>query len=113
MIQSNELRIGNYVEYNGNEVLITGVNEEFPSINMITCDYLEYDEICSIPLTDQHLLDFGFTIVNEDKKVYGKGRFQIQKIGNSFLETRYGTNLKHVHRLQNLYFEIIKEELKK
>lgn len=107
MIQANELRIGNYYNFDSYVIKLDG---------SLLAGYIQNESeytLSPIPLTDDQLLDFGFKLISEDKIIYSKGRFQIEKIGDSFIETRYGTNLKHVHKLQNLYFEIIKEELKK
>ena len=115
MKKANELRIGNLIGCDGNILIVEKIDKQ----NNVGCSLFEKSKgqhVNSgnkyfIPLTKEWLLDFGFKLISEDKKVYCKGRFQIEKIGDSFIETRYGTNLKYIHKLQNLHFEIIKEEL--
>lgn len=72
-----------------------------------------------IPLTEEWLIKFGFkydalldTWFSQDETAtlhinhYTKG----DTLG--FFETEYDVEIKHVHKLQNLYFELQGEELK-
>ena len=69
-----------------------------------------------IPLTEQWLLDFGF--IKIDKDFYNLGEFKIlHHINENFKWTLIYkgitliNNIKHVHRLQNLYFALNDNEL--
>jgi hypothetical protein len=131
MIKAEELRIGNYVfcleTYSVQR--ITGLTSEMPFIDAITFDYPNYDEIESIPLTEEWLFKFGFKY--EEAGVYGKSGWFL-KIRNQDNPTYLHFNnhlqcslfvkinpfvfidintLKYVHQLQNLYFALTGEEL--
>ena len=118
MIKLNELRIGNYVNYLDGHVTLTSVTEEFPCINQITLDYLEYDEIEPIPLTEEWLKRLGFKKTKESKDVewYSLNSFDIsihEEDNNVYIVFQHLV-LKHitkVHQLQNLYFALTNEEL--
>lgn len=112
-MEAKNLRIGNLVlDKDGNIFAIAGVLES----SVLKKDAhigTPIEWIKTIPLTEEHLLDFGFKLISETKIVYSKGRLQIEKIGDSFIETRYGINLKYIHKLQNVYFLIENKELTK
>lgn len=117
-MEAKELRIGNYVEYAGETVKISGVTEENPFIDMITVDYLEYDEIFPIPLTEEWLVKLGFSEIggcNEKDFTNGDYNIFINSIGEvNFLFFREGDwyqKISYVHQLQNLYFALTGEEL--
>ena len=106
MIQANELRIGNLVEYNGEVVNIVGITEEHPFINMITIDYLEYEEIRPIPLTkeifksiENQLVKKGFSYSFYDGKI------------TLYLSDVLELKSEYLHLLQNLYFALTNTEL--
>ena len=137
-MNSKELRIGNLVEYDDEVVTVTGVTEENPFVNTITLDYLDYEEITPIPLTEEWLLKFGFekwTWCSDCAFIplffgdslfcrYYNNQWHIKrlKVGRG-KEGVFGKTegkyvlprgkIKHVHQLQNLYFALTNEELKK
>ena len=116
-MESKELRIENLVTYYGKIVSITGITEEHPFIYLITADYLDWDEIEPILITEQWLFKFGFKqeknkywFSNEviSISVHKDGYYNIW--GNSGREiARKG--IKYVHQLQNLYFALVGKEL--
>ena len=110
-MKANELRIGNYVEYSGELVNIVGITEEHPFINMITIDYLEYEEIRPIPLTEEWLIKFGFEHHKHQEDMYFISGMQVWNCNDLFMCNKNGIILNSVHRLQNLYFALTKEEL--
>lgn len=61
-MEIRELRLGNWVfsKETQKPQLITGLTEENPFIDAITFDYITYDEIEPIPLTEEILLKCGF-----------------------------------------------------
>jgi hypothetical protein len=107
-MKAEELRIGNYVNYNGKDCVF----DIYDIVN------LHDDEDCAnltnpIPLTEEWLLKFGFEIYEFDHKEnqYGlKGRLIVLREGY-FCD--YGTSvvLKSVHQLQNIYFALTNNEL--
>lgn len=126
-MEARELRIGNYVfeDYGGvyvvreireNKILIS------KSKKAIAVGYKK-EEIIPIPLTEEWLLKFGYSITtsNSAGKRYSKvvkGVFAADlsltywdttiDAGKIFRMDRY---IKHVHQLQNLYFALTGEEL--
>jgi len=110
-MKARELMVGNYVYSLGtNEVQkTTGITEESPFIDTITFDYLSYEEIEPVPLTEEYLFKFGFTY-NEKTECYHYYDFILNK---SFVMQNIDIHvcLKHVHQLQNLYFALTGEEL--
>ena len=112
MIQPQSLRIGNYIEYNGEIIKLDG---------SLFCCYIQNElefPFNPIPLTEEILLKLGFK-QNEQFKTNFKFYFKDNEIeiniyngnNNSWLNDRYVINLKYVHQLQNLYFSLCGEEL--
>lgn len=115
-MKSNELRIGNLVEYNGEVVSIKGITEEHPFIDMITIDYLDYDELRPIRLTGERLLKFGFEkLVGWDDMVYfnnnGIHIYLCKNDKEDWFEYENDIVIRSVHQLQNLYFTLKEMEL--
>jgi hypothetical protein len=122
MIESKELRIGNWVE---------GLLPD--DRDMIPCEFqadaktmyaLSTEEyVCEaciidpIPLTEEWLIKFGFKLMVETE--YTLDTFELNGVQlwnkkRDFTELRYNTcgiDVKHVHSLQNLYFALTGEEL--
>ena len=117
MLQPQELRIGNLVySLETNDIQkIRGINEEYVSIDTVTFDYVSYDEIEPIPLTEEWLLKFGYIgnepIFSEISTIFTNGIHKIWKPFNKFLDDTYRFEINYVHQLQNLYFALKGEEL--
>lgn len=121
MIKSNELREGNYVNVVGkNSFNITGIIqvEDIISgcgINMHHDSFAhKLKDIQPIPLTEEWLIKFGF-----DPCYFADGgKLSFYRINDSnfllpdFTLVWFGTKIKYVHQLQNLYFALTGEELK-
>lgn len=124
----NELRIGNFIRlimYAYDELdthnEITGLDEENPSCNTITFDYLDYDDLEPIPLNEEWLLKFGFNDATGgwggsqgSERFYEKGIVEIQTYDSDdkwHLKGQFEVKFKYVHQLQNLYFALCGEEL--
>jgi len=126
MIQANELRIGNIIDYFGNMCIVKSIKYD-PAYYLIvatdTNGYTQYgnniDAFEPIPLTEDWLLRFGF---EKDSII---GLYILFKIGyfKVWFDVKNNTYLidnvrdiklyiKYVHQLQNLYFALIGEELK-
>lgn len=131
----NELRIGNWINaYHGN-VMVAGLNQNYPEIfttpNLIG---VTHGAIYSpIPLTEEWLIKFGFEqgalgswkksitlfgnlrelsfggdylYLREGKEVFGSGEDDLCVLWNKDVVKQF-----HVHQLQNLYFALTGEEL--
>lgn len=121
MIQANELRIGNWVELNGNYFKV------FSSINHLGVDldsekldkhmmFAGIDAIKPIPLTEEIFLKCDllksisspiYNFINTDYHVYIKdsGEFVFRGLGASIVK------VEHLHQLQNLFFALTGKEL--
>jgi hypothetical protein len=127
-MKANELRIGNYVNYEQTTHIITSVNMDYSISVWIDINNKEHlyphknSELKPIPLTEEWLLRFG----------WGKGEYDSEYIDNISLKQEvlsYNLNanmfcietncdimeishINYVHQLQNLYFALTNEELK-
>ena len=112
-MKSNELRVGNWINYLGDNMKFNEIdlsNLFNPSIDMYDTD-LE-----PIELTEEILLKCGFekTIVNTVIKAWLKFSFYltIRDDGDFFYEWKGGNiQVKYLHQLQNLYFALTGTEL--
>ncbi len=115
MIESKELRRLNLVEFEGRIFEIECISEEAPFLRTIEFGYgvVTYQNINPVPTTEDILLKLGFEKYEFDHKPTQyryKTRLIVIRDGNFY---DYGTDVKleFVHRLQNLYFETLNEEL--
>lgn len=126
MIQPNELRIGNFVEYHEDGLQFTvtkidelglGVKNDDPETAQET--WIKHECFSPINLTEDWLLKFGFI---SNRRLREK-QFKSKAVsGDVRLTLWVGTNgegfyysdviqIKYIHHLQNLYFSISGEEL--
>ena len=141
MIQSNDLRIGNYVSHRTGTMTIGGVQIDCVEF-MPTEDGDRgsiYDDIDGIPLTEEWLIRFGFeknVEINENAYEFPKRKYpHLSRMGLFFLHHTitgidkidyynlafpgsYGScylpsfnQCRYVHQLQNLYYVLTGEEL--
>ena len=113
MIQSNELRIGNYV-YSSDFVIKSYSPQGLFNLMGDIDDC--YNNIKPIPLTEQWLINFRFENISLgewqkedillDNEYTDKG---IWNIGENY--QRLNIDVIHVHQLQNLYFALTNKEL--
>ena len=121
MIQPQELRIGNYVEYNGEIIKLDG---------SLLCCYIQNElefPLNPIPLTEEILLKLGFNEVEgerwcdmheefEECNYYYLSMFEIyynpetDRFEDDSLY-HFNVTLKYVHQLQNLFFALAGGEL--
>ena len=119
MINANELRIGNLVEYKITDKF--DERKEWWEVSKIDADDIHWlskvdtndDDFRAIPLTEEWLLKCGFVencyqdrfenkfIHVECNKIRGKTELWIENI----------PHIKYIHQLQNLYFALTGEEL--
>lgn len=124
-MNSIELRINNWVEYEGNYYQI------YDGIRNLSVDHLDSEKLDKhltnikikdlegIPLTKEIILAIGFKEV-EEHIFYVNGKYTIRNtiedgIYSFEISTSCGYSaikkIKYLHQLQNLYFEIIGEEI--
>ena len=117
MIQPQEIRIANYIEYNGEIIKLDG---------SLLCCYIQNElefPLNPIPLTEEILLKFGFkyreflndffiklddhNILIAEKEVIWFAIYKCEENQRKyFLTKRY-----YAHQLQNLFFSLCGEEL--
>jgi len=136
VIKANELRIGNWVNYDedGTNFIVTEISETgIAVVNDEELTWIELDQFSGIPLTSGWLvLKFGFKDLNEfinTPNTFRKGDFEIIKCfwdegqptfhlsktpNGDLTYYRHGKVpiIQYVHQLQNLYFALTGEELK-
>ena len=124
-MKANELRIGNLVNYNeGGIFKVIGIYEFGLDVeDNIEATYMEYENFHPISLTEERLLKFGFSIINENSagKEYGYVIDGVYSSALTFIHWKTTKNagkffrgdlqLKYVHQLQNLYFALTGQEL--
>ena len=112
MLDTRELRIGNWVSYGGMYGYITVFNNNKVVIKCNKSIHKCYvHDLYPISLTEQWLLDFGFqkSYINgfwngEFKVIKKQGHF-ILVVGSRHIHILY------IHQLQNLYFALTGEDL--
>lgn len=128
MIQANELRIGNWVDFNGEKARISQLWEMEA---IFKCgDSALYSELKPIPLTGEILLKAGGKRFDEDKIILmlndPSTHLVLMKVGTHWFPqieqtgefASEGVNvvflnfIDYLHQLQNLFFALTGEEIK-
>lgn len=126
MMIPQELRMGNYVDYDDVIVEVKSINNNFILTKLFSS--LDYKDLEPIELTEEWLVKLGFKVFYESdfQKKYDKDysdlHIQARKVDNGYgikinLNVYYrgepiGKQLsEHVHQLQNLYFALTGQEL--
>jgi hypothetical protein len=109
-MKAEELRIGNWIKYAGNEIELTRQKFKLCVFTLVLDELHE-----PIPLTKEWLIRFGFEY-NYSFDLYSKSGFDIQLLENGieFYIGEYGsyfTWIECIHQLQNLYFALTGQEL--
>lgn len=118
MIQANELRIGNWVKYNGKPIKVYNVSSV--QINewqdMSASGSVLIDELSGIELTEEILLKCG-AILHGIEYIVKAGALLLKirnhyniwysEFGNIYL----GDRIKYLHELQNLFHTLTGKEL--
>ena len=110
-MEARELRFGNLVDYYGNIVTISSINDNDVGFsNYVPIDYPLLTEIEPIPLTEEWLVRFGFEKISSSWLRIGY--FLINKYFDvEWFGDQIHISLKNVHQLQNLYFALTGKEL--
>jgi hypothetical protein len=115
MIEVNELRIGNYVEWlqdspfvvrdltRGGAIVLTTIDTDSVNVKMS-------QSVSGIELTEQWLIKFGFKIQGVTAKYYTKNNVDIWNL-NGVWATDMDLPITSVHQLQNYYFALTQKEL--
>lgn len=119
----NEIRIGNYVKYNGVWAKVYSIIGPYPESEYVRveldCNGLittKLSHIQGIELTPEIVQEFGFKKVM--KRIFEKGSYMVSDIfGWQFNtaglnDSRLLTKINYLHELQNIYYALTKEELK-
>ena len=96
-MEEKELRIGNYVNIEG-EIFKVDLQELYYNSSLMT----------PVPLTEEWLIKFGFEKAYETCYQYKDFILNDKFI---MMDIDITIQLKHVHQLQNLYFALTGEEL--
>lgn len=132
MINIRDLRIGNYVMYNGLMMAVYSIIGAYPRRekrydNKVVIDLFDgagiitasLDEIKPIPITEKWLLKLGFEIEETDRRYTSyihpetpglEVDYQLKTFTLYIGDTRI-SRIWCVHQLQNIYFAITSEEL--
>ncbi len=111
MINANELRIGNLLNYQTAEGDILTATIDWQALKWISEDSKGFNLVHSaIPLTEDWLLKFGFEkIVGwDDITFFSKNGVDIEIHNDGFYANR---KIEYIHTLQNLYFALTGVEL--
>lgn len=116
-MKSNELRIGNIVNYLGNETSVNSISVGY--VSTVSSGVITENQISEILLTEEWLLKLGFESCSDDGYTtdFNLNGFVIINGLNTdgeefFVEDKSGVHVFHIHQLQNLYFALTGEELK-
>lgn len=120
-METNELRIGNYLNGKQGHVTVTEIRaNNSVKIHDNTSSFYLGTCLQPIPLTEEWLLKFGFERTDQKDNsnddwiwlFYQKDKIYIDG-SDLTIETASGIviKLEYVHQLQNLYFTLIGEEL--
>lgn len=130
-MKPQELRIGNYVKYNGSIVSVYAISNPIPNKDKhfnnksrvtLWCNGLidaTIDEIEPIPITEEWLTKSGFVkrIYSDKIFAYGEGMLStVYFIESTMIDIRTEDNnatilCKHLHHLQNAYYLVTGKEL--
>ena len=115
MITPQDLRIGNLVKYNGEFYAIKSFDEEHVVLkDNVSFDYIRYDQIEPIEITEEWLLKFGY---EKDGDFF---RIKNTRLAEAFIfkealsicvHSFWLKHIKSIHQLQNLYFALTGKEL--
>ena len=117
MIDYKEVRIGNLVMYEGKLYKIEGVSKDYPFLDTIEfgAGVVEWKDLEPVIINENWLSKMCFK--RSDKYDY-RWEFEdwllldVDDFTVCIFESWMGNNVKHVHQLQNIIFEITRKDLK-
>jgi hypothetical protein len=116
MIKVNELRIGNHVldEHDNISIINTISRSVRISNDKYKWESKSEDQIHPIPLTDELLLECGFENYEVFKNTWGYNGIELYiQDGIIWIDLMNNSvEINYLHELQNLYFSLTKTELK-
>jgi|SRR5690606_12056949 len=132
MINPQELKIGNYVSYNGSIAVVSGISspaprqeERFNNKHVIELSIgglidVTPEELEPVILTEEMLLKLGFektdrqysTWFNHYYHIIVRGDIRFQLVDNGDLSCIDYKHINYLHQLQNLIFSVDNIELK-
>lgn len=119
MVHAQDLRIGNWILYDGHECRVWGIQYVVPDVAyQVIIDAHKgvggYD-FDGIPLSEEWLIRFGFEILSGKQGYFAETKtpwFVLTKTDDVFRLAFYNTaEINYVHQLQNLYFALTGSEL--
>ena len=120
-MKATDFRIGNLVSYDNRVFEIDTLSEEMPTLNTIEfgIGVVGWKDIKPIKLTEQWLIDFGFSKSTAVDNLYviqiEAGVLDLMPsdiIGyHVYIEDNWICRIEYVHQLQNLYFALTGKEL--
>ena len=112
MIQANELRIGNLLNYQTAEGDVVTLTTDFGTIQWATEDPKGFNLVHSpIPLTEYWLIELGVDTLILSVNGF---TFRFEKIGSDwvcYINDSIIVKIQYVHTLQNIFFSLTGEEL--
>ena len=115
-MKANELRIGNWVKYEGRHFQMYVIAKDLPFLDTMEFGdgVVEWKDIEPIPLTEEWLIKFGFEKGGNWFDEGGMIELKEKEDAYVMLEDSYyhcSQDLFYVHQLQNLYFALTGQEL--
>ena len=110
-MKANELRVGNYVMFHNDIHSLSSIGQWMHTDKSI--DEIPLDEVKPIILTEQWMINLGFTKFS--KITFELNGIRIGINGDSFLFlcNQKWVHVFYVHQIQNIYFILTGEELQK
>lgn len=121
-MKANQYRTGNLISPKVGDLEHIGqiiyISETEIGVNLIDDNFEEYlsyyqdlliEKIEPIPLTEEWLFKFGYDLISENH--YAFCGHLIWSIEDRFYCDKNGIQIKYVHKIQNLFFELKEEEL--
>lgn len=114
----NELRRGNWIDYFGTQLQVTGISDAYIVCEEPTYEVFDPGNVKPIPLTSEWLERFGFERVNDYRYQNYDYMIEVMMNGDKVVRIRQSdheswpiSTIKFVHQAQNLYFALTGKEL--
>ena len=116
-MKANELRIGNLILFYKDVIEINYINKTHIGYGKGNFAPISFNNFEPIPLTEEWLIKLGFekkqrlyvlSFLRVEINKYINGKWEYTLLFNDIKKIK---EIKYVHKLQNLYFELTGEEL--